>query len=88
MWGAIACALAGVVLIQQPHFDSADTATFDQATRATLVILAGSVSTAVAMLGLNRLQGIDLRDRPALLGRGHAVLRGRLFCFSRRARRD
>ena len=43
----------GVTLIQQPHFA--------QGNFASLVALASSVSTAVAMLGLHKLQGIDHR---------------------------
>lgn len=42
--------LAGVVLVQQPHLGG------DQL--ASLVALAASVSTAVAMLGLHRLRGV------------------------------
>ena len=53
VWLALACGLAGVVLIQRPHFAEGNF--------AALIALAASVSTAVAMLGLHRLQGIDAR---------------------------
>ena len=49
----IACGLVGVVLIQQPHLAGDHP--------AAAVALLSSVSTAVAMLGLHRLRGIDTR---------------------------
>lgn len=49
----VACGLAGVALIQQPHLGGDRT--------AAAVALASSVSTAVAMLGLHRLRGVDPR---------------------------
>lgn len=54
--GAVLPVLSGVVgvaLIQQPHLAEGNF--------ATLIALASSVSTAVAMMGLHRLQGIDPR---------------------------
>jgi drug/metabolite transporter (DMT)-like permease len=53
VWVAVLSGLAGVVLIQQPHFAEGNF--------ASLVALASSVSTAVAMLGLHQLHGIDHR---------------------------
>jgi drug/metabolite transporter (DMT)-like permease len=53
VWLAIACGLAGVALIGQPHWSGQNW--------AAAVALACSLSTAVAMLGLHRLQGIDAR---------------------------
>ena len=53
VWVSIASGIAGVCLIQQPHFAEGNL--------ATLVMLAGSVFTALAMLGLNRLAYIDAR---------------------------
>jgi len=53
VWIAVLSGVAGVTLIQQPHFAEGNF--------ASLVALASSVSTAVAMLGLHRLQGIDHR---------------------------
>lgn len=52
-WTAIACGLVGVALVQRPHFAEGNT--------ASIIALAASVSTAVAMLGLHRLQGLDPR---------------------------
>lgn len=49
----IACGLAGVVLVQQPRLAG------DRL--AAMVALVSSLSTAVAMLGLHRLRGIDTR---------------------------
>ena len=53
VWLSLACGLVGVVLIQRPHFAEGNF--------VTLIALVSSVSTAVAMLGLHRLQGIDAR---------------------------
>jgi drug/metabolite transporter (DMT)-like permease len=53
VWAAVASAVLGVVLIQQPHLAEGNF--------ATLVALASSVSTAVAMIGLHRLQHLDAR---------------------------
>ncbi len=47
----IGCALVGVALIERPHLD------VDRL--ATLVALLGSVSTAVAMIGLHKLREVD-----------------------------
>ncbi len=52
-WIAIAVALVGVVLVEQPHLD-------DDKWPALLALLS-SVSTAISMLGLHRLQGVDPR---------------------------
>lgn len=59
VWLAIACALAGVALVafveqpQQPHLEPENV--------AALIVLAGSFSTAVAMIGLHRLAEVDVR---------------------------
>jgi drug/metabolite transporter (DMT)-like permease len=53
VWLAVGSGLAGVALIQQPHFAAGNF--------AVLVALASSLSTAVAMLGLHRLQRLDPR---------------------------
>jgi drug/metabolite transporter (DMT)-like permease len=53
VWLAVATAVAGVILIQQPHVAEGNF--------ASLVALASSFSTAVAMIGLHRLHGIDAR---------------------------
>jgi drug/metabolite transporter (DMT)-like permease len=53
VWLAVASGLAGAALIQQPHFAERNF--------ASLVALGSSVSTAVAMLGLHQLHGIDHR---------------------------
>jgi drug/metabolite transporter (DMT)-like permease len=52
-WLGVVSGVVGVTLIQQPHFAAGNF--------ASLVALASSVSTAVAMLGLHRLHGIDHR---------------------------
>jgi drug/metabolite transporter (DMT)-like permease len=53
VWLSSILGVAGVMLIQQPHFAEGN--------YATLAALVASVSTAVAMLGLHRLNGIDAR---------------------------
>ena len=53
VWAAVLSGAAGVILIQQPHFAEGNF--------ASLVALASSLSTAVAMLGLHQLHGIDHR---------------------------
>lgn len=53
VWLSLAAGLTGVVLVQQPHFASGNF--------VSLVALVSSMSTAVAMLGLHELQGIDPR---------------------------
>jgi drug/metabolite transporter (DMT)-like permease len=50
---ALACGLAGVALIQQPRFAEGNL--------GAVTALAASVATAVAMLGLNRLNDVDPR---------------------------
>ncbi len=56
-WFAIAVGITGVVLVQQPHF-SAEQPT---AMLPAIAALIASFTTAVAMLGLHRLQAIDPR---------------------------
>lgn len=53
VWLSLAAGLAGVVLVAQPLFAEGNF--------AALAALASSVSTAVAMLGLHRLQDVDPR---------------------------
>jgi drug/metabolite transporter (DMT)-like permease len=53
VWLSVASAAAGVVLIQQPHFAEGNF--------ATLLALASSLTTAVALIGLHRLRQIDVR---------------------------
>jgi len=50
---AVLISVAGIALIQQPHFQSGKFACF--------MALCGSFCTSIAMLGLNRLQSIDPR---------------------------
>ena len=52
-FAGVACGLVGVILVQRPHLAG------DRL--AASVALLSSVSTAVAMLGLHRLRGIDTR---------------------------
>jgi drug/metabolite transporter (DMT)-like permease len=53
VWLSIAGGIAGIVLIQQPHFEEGNF--------ATVAALFSSLTTAIAMLGLNRLKKIDAR---------------------------
>lgn len=53
VWLAVASGVAGVLLIQQPHFAEGNF--------ASLVALGSSLTTAVAMIGLHRLRTIDVR---------------------------
>jgi drug/metabolite transporter (DMT)-like permease len=53
VWLSVAGGVAGVALIQQPHFAAGNFASF--------VALGGSFSTAVAMIGLHRLRHLDVR---------------------------
>jgi len=52
-WIAIAIALVGVVLVQQPHMHTARL--------PAMVALGSSFCTAISMLGLHRMQGVDPR---------------------------
>lgn len=53
IWLGVACGLAGVVMIQQPHLADGNL--------ATLAAVVASFTSAVALIGLHRLQGIDPR---------------------------
>jgi drug/metabolite transporter (DMT)-like permease len=53
VWLAIVCGLAGVVLIQQPHLADGNW--------AALIALVSSLFTALAMLGLHNIKGVDVR---------------------------
>ena len=55
VWLAVFTGVLGVILIKRPF----DNVQWDEETLATVLALAASVSTAFAMLGLHRLQGID-----------------------------
>jgi drug/metabolite transporter (DMT)-like permease len=59
-WMAIAVGLAGVVLVESPHL-AFDPATVERELLPAMVALTGSFSTAIAMLGLHRLQNVDPR---------------------------
>ncbi len=52
-WGCVVFAIAGVILIQQPHLESGNL--------ATLTALCASLTSAIAMLGLHRVRGLDTR---------------------------
>lgn len=52
-WGCVASAICGVVLIQQPHSPDGNL--------ATLTALMASFTSALAMIGLHRIQGVDTR---------------------------
>ncbi len=51
VWLAVAAGVLGVVLVQQPHLAGGNL--------AAVVALAAGLSTALAMIGLHRLEGID-----------------------------
>lgn len=53
VWSCVACAVCGVVLIQQPHLSDGNL--------ATVAALSASFTSAVAMIGLHRVQGLDAR---------------------------
>jgi drug/metabolite transporter (DMT)-like permease len=53
VWASVLSGVAGVALIQQPHFAAGRF--------AVLVPVAASVCTAVAMMGLHQLHGVDAR---------------------------
>jgi drug/metabolite transporter (DMT)-like permease len=51
VWLAVGCGVAGAALVEQPHLADGNL--------ACLVALGAAVSTAVAMIGLHRLEGVD-----------------------------
>lgn len=53
VWASLVCSLAGIVLIQRPHFAEGNS--------ALSLALVSSLTTAFAMLGLHRLKHIDPR---------------------------
>jgi drug/metabolite transporter (DMT)-like permease len=69
VWLSVASSMVGVILIQRPHFAEGNF--------ASVVALACSLSTAIAMIGLHRLQGIDPR---AIVVHFSGV--GALFCLA------
>lgn len=76
VWLAVVCGVLGVVLIQQPHFAEGN--------RATLSALAASFLSAVAMIGLHRLKGLDVRAIVAhFSGVSVAFAVASLFLFER-----
>lgn len=68
VWLSIASGVTGMVLIQQPHIAAGNF--------AVLIALASSVSTAIAMMGLHKLQDIDARAIVV-----HFSCVSTLFCF-------
>jgi len=52
-WGCVVCAVFGVMLILQPHSPEGNL--------ATLAALIASFTSALAMIGLHRVQGVDTR---------------------------
>ncbi len=81
VWLSVASGVVGVVLIQQPHFAEGNF--------ASLIALASSVSTAVAMLGLHRLHDVDPRAVVAHFS-GVSILfcTAAFFLFERQPARD
>ncbi len=71
--GGLLCGLAGVALIERPRLDG------DQG--AAAVALLSSVSTAIAMLGLHRLRGIDTRSIVAHFSGVGTLVAGVLLLF-------
>lgn len=53
VWGCVVSAICGVVMIQQPHSPDGNLATFTS--------LVASFTSALAMIGLHRIQGVDTR---------------------------
>jgi drug/metabolite transporter (DMT)-like permease len=53
VWGCVACAVCGVAFIQQPHLASGNL--------ASLAAMFASFASALAMIGLHRVQGLDTR---------------------------
>jgi drug/metabolite transporter (DMT)-like permease len=53
VWLAAGCGVAGVALIQSPHFEAGAGGTL-----AVMLSLAAALTSAVAMLGLHRLKGV------------------------------
>jgi drug/metabolite transporter (DMT)-like permease len=54
VWVAAICGVCGVALIQAPHFDAGT-----KATSAVVLSLTAALTSAIAMLGLHRLKGLD-----------------------------
>jgi drug/metabolite transporter (DMT)-like permease len=69
VWIGVALGVSGVVLIQQPHLAAGNF--------ASLIALASSVTTAIALLGLHRLQNVDVRAIVV-----HFSLVSLLFCVA------
>jgi drug/metabolite transporter (DMT)-like permease len=77
VWLSVVVGVAGVILIQHPHFAEGNLACW--------VALASSVSTAVAMIGLHRLNGIDVRAIVAhFSGVALCFCLGAFFLFEKR----
>ncbi|HLQ43475.1 MAG TPA: DMT family transporter, partial [Planctomycetaceae bacterium] len=53
VWSCAVCAVCGVTLIQQPHLADGNL--------ATLAALSASFTSALAMIGLHRVHGVDVR---------------------------
>ncbi len=73
VWIAVLSAVAGVTLIQQPHFAEGNF--------ASLVALASSFTTAVAMLGLHKLHGVDHRAVVVHFSAVATLICGLVFLF-------
>jgi drug/metabolite transporter (DMT)-like permease len=69
VWLAVLCGVAGAVLVQQPHLAAGNI--------AAVLALGAAVATAVAMIGLHRLEGVDTWPIVAHFG-GVATL----FCLA------
>jgi drug/metabolite transporter (DMT)-like permease len=54
VWAAAACGVCGVALIQSPHFESRGGAAL-----AAVLALTAAFTSAIAMLGLHRLRGLN-----------------------------
>lgn len=72
----VGCALVGVVLVQRPHLEGERL--------AAVAAVLSSVSTAVALLGLHRLRGVDSRAVVAHFAGVASVVAGAWLCFFRR----
>jgi drug/metabolite transporter (DMT)-like permease len=77
-WIAIVVALTGVVLVEQPHLDD---------DKLPALLTSSSFSTAISMLGLHRLQGVDPRAIVCTFRAWHSWCLASLVIFPNTARR-
>lgn len=61
VWLSVGSGILGVVLIENPQFAQGNFSGFTEGNFTVLAALGASMFTAVAMMGLNRLQGLDSR---------------------------